>query len=100
MKLKDVLLVVGGVALGYIASKIPFLKKKQSGIEQIESEIKGVATTIKPNELIKEKEKETKQPPSECERKLLEKLAVMRFRTSQAKDSFSSNFLVNCKKAK
>lgn len=42
MKAKDVLLVLGGVAIGYYAFKMNWMKKSKMVVEEVVSEVKDV----------------------------------------------------------
>ena len=89
MQTKDVLLVVGGVALGYLASRMNWGSRTATALGDVAtgvvSDVKDVAVdTVK---------------MAECEKKLSEALMTVKLEAG-AMDSFKKNFLTNCMASK
>jgi hypothetical protein len=89
MQTKDVLLVVGGVALGYLASRMNWGSRTATALGDVAtgvvSDVKDVAVdTVK---------------MAECEKKLSEALMTVKLEAG-AMDSFKKDFLANCMASK
>ena len=88
MQTKDVLLVVGGVALGYLASRMNWGSRTATAVGDLAlppSDVKDVTLdTIK---------------MAGCEKKLSEALMTVKLEAG-AMDSFKKNFLANCMASK
>jgi uncharacterized membrane protein len=89
MQTKDVLLVVGGVALGYLASRMNWGSRTATAVGDVATgvvlDVKDVAVdTVK---------------MAECEKKLSEALMTVKLEAG-AMDSFKKNFLANCMASK
>ena len=90
MTTKDVLLVVGGVALGYFASRMNWGSRTATAVGDLAtgvvSDVKDVAVdTLK---------------MTECEAKLVQKTSTMRFASAEAGVDFRKNFLAECMASK
>jgi hypothetical protein len=83
MTAKDVLLVLGGVAVGYYAFKMNFMKKTAIVVEEVVSEVKdAVVDTAK---------------VTKCEAEWTEKIgSISRFASNEARDSSKSEYVKNC----
>jgi len=89
MQTKDVLLVVGGVALGYLASRMNWGSRTSRAVGDVATgvvlDVKDVAVdTVK---------------MAECEKKLNEALMTVKL-SAGAMDSFKKDFLANCMASK
>ena len=89
MQTKDVLLVVGGVALGYLASRMNWGSRTATAVGDVATgvvlDVKDVAVdTVK---------------MAECEKKLSEALMTVKL-SAGAMDSFKKDFLANCMASK
>ena len=93
MTTKEVLLVVGGVALGYFASKMNWGKKTATGLGDVATGIKDTATGLVSD--VKEVAVDSVKM-AECEKKYVETASTMRFASSEAQDSFRKTFLADC----
>ena len=83
MTTKDVLLVLGGVAIGYFAFKMNFMRKSKMVVEELVSEVKDVVVDTA---------KVTK-----CEAEWNDKVAsVTRFASQQAMEESKSAYLKDC----
>jgi hypothetical protein len=85
MQTKDVLLVVGGVALGYLASRMNWGSRTATAVGDLAtgviSDVKDVAVdTVK---------------LAECEKKLIEETSTMKM-PPEAMATFRKNFLDTC----
>ena len=96
MTTKDVLLVVGGVALGYYASKMNLGGKTSSGVGKVLEGVKDTATGLVSD--VKDMAVDTVKM-AECEKKLSEALMTVKLEAG-AMDSFKKNFLTNCMASK
>jgi len=90
MQTKDVLLVVGGVALGYLASRMNWGSRTATAVGDVAtgvvSDVKEVAVdTVK---------------MAECEKKLSEATSTMRPASAEAGAMFRKEFLANCMASK
>lgn len=90
MQTKDILLVVGGVALGYLASRMNWGNRTATAVG-------SVATGIV--EDVKDVASDTAKAV-ECEKKLNEATSTMRFASAEAGASFRKNFLADCMASK
>ena len=86
MQTKDVLLVVGGVALGYLASRMNWGSRTATAVGDLATgvvdDVKNVAVdTVK---------------MAECEKKLIEATSTMKFASAEAGATFRKNFLDTC----
>jgi len=83
MKTKDVLLVLGGVAVGYFAYKMNWMRKSKMKIEEIATDVKDVVVDTA---------KATK-----CEAEWNDKVAsTTRFASQQAMEESKSAYLKDC----
>ena len=90
MQTKDVLLVVGGVALGYLASRMNWGSRTATAVGDVATgvvlDVKDVAVdTVK---------------MAECEKKLVEVTSTMKFASAEAGALFRKDFLANCMASK
>jgi hypothetical protein len=90
MKTKDLLLVVGGVALGYLASRMNWGRRTSRAVGDLATgvvgDVKDVAVdTVK---------------MAECEKKLSEATSTMRPASAEAGAMFRKEFLANCMASK
>jgi hypothetical protein len=92
MKTKDVLLVVGGVALGYYASKMNWGKNTASAVGNVASGVVGTATGVVTD--VKDVAVDTVKT-AECEAKLLEQTKTIRL-TQEGMASFRTKFMAEC----
>ncbi len=90
MKTKDVLLVVGGVALGYFVFKMNFGKRTASGVVNLAT---GVVADVKDMAVDTVK-------MADCEKKLIQQTSTMRFASEEAGAMFRKDFLANCMASK
>jgi hypothetical protein len=82
MTTKDVLLVLGGVAIGYYAFKMNFMKKTAMVVEEVVSEVKdAVVDTAK---------------LTKCEAEFEEKASSMRFASKEAREEAKAVFMKEC----
>ena len=82
MTTKDVLLVLGGVAIGYFAFKMNFMKKTKMVVEEIATDLKDVVVDTA---------KVTK-----CEIEFDEKASTMRFASKEAREEAKALFMKEC----
>jgi hypothetical protein len=82
MTAKDVLLVLGGVAIGYFAFKMNFMKKTKMVVEEIATDLKDVVVDTA---------KVTK-----CEIEFDEKASTMRFASKEAREEAKALFMKEC----
>jgi len=90
MQTKDVLLLVGGVALGYLASRMNWGSRTATAVGDLAlglpSDVKDVAVdTVK---------------MAGCEKKLIEATSTMKFASAEAGALFRKNFLAECMASK
>ena len=97
MKTKDVLLVVGGIALGYFASKKNWGRRTATAIEDVATGVKDTATGIVSD--VKDVAKDTAKM-TDCEKKLVEATSTMRFASAEAGANFRKEFLASCMASK
>jgi hypothetical protein len=93
MKTKDVLLVVGGVALGYFASKMNWGKNTATAVGNVATGVTDVATGVVTD--VKDVAVDTVKLAT-CEKKLMEATSTMRFASAEAGDLFKKQFLADC----
>ena len=93
MTTKDVLLVVGGVALGYYASKMNWGKNTASAVGEVATGVVSTATGVVTD--VKDMAVNTVKM-AECEAKLIEKTSTMRFASAEAGETFKKNFIADC----
>lgn len=83
MKTKDVLLVLGGVAVGYFAYKMNWMKKSKMKVEEVVSDVK---------EVVVDTEKVAK-----CEQKWSEEIGQLsRFASQEAMEQSKSSYVKDC----
>jgi len=82
MTTKDVLLVLGGVAIGYYAYKMNWMKKTKMVVEEVVSEVKDVVVDT--------------AKVSKCEIEFEEKASTMRFASKEARDEAKAVFMKEC----
>jgi len=97
MTTKDVLLVVGGVAIGYFASKMNFGSRTATGVGQIATGVVDTATGVVSD--VTNVAKDTVKM-AECEAKLIEQTSTMRFASAEAGELFKKNFMAECMASK
>ena len=90
MQTKEILLVVGGVALGYLASRMNWGSRTATAVGDVATgvvlDVKAVAVdTVK---------------MAECEKKLVETTSTMKFASAEAGAMFRKNFLAECMASK
>lgn len=93
MKTKEVLLVVGGVALGYFLATKKFGKRTATALGDVATGVKDTATGVVAD--VKDVAVDTVKM-AECEKKLVEATSTMRFASAEAQDSFKKSFLADC----
>ena len=97
MNTKDVLLVVGGVALGYFASKMNYGSRTATAVGDVVTGATGVATGVITD--VKDVAVDTVKM-AECQKKLNEATSTMRFASAEAGESFKQSFLTECMSSK
>lgn len=97
MNTKDVLLVVGGVALGYYASKMNWGKNTASAVSEVATGVVGTATGIVTD--VKDVAVDTVKL-ADCNVKLVKATSTMRFDSAESGDLFKKNFLSECMASK
>lgn len=93
MKTKEVLLLVGGVALGYFLATKKFGQRTATALGEVATGVKDTATGVVSD--VKDVAVDTVKM-AECEKKLLEATSTMRFASQEAQDSFKKSFLADC----
>ena len=94
MTTKDVLLVVGGVALGYYASKMNWGKNTASAVGEVATGVVDTATGVVSD--IKEVAVDTKKT-IECEKKWQDEIgSVSRFASAEALEKSKSDYVKTC----
>lgn len=82
---RDILLIGGGIAIGYLIFKKDLFKRTEKATKDI---VSGVTTGV--TEAIDPKK-------AECEKKWVDKIgSVTRFASSEAMESSKSNFVKEC----
>lgn len=97
MNTKDVLLVFGGVALGYYASKMNWGSNTATAVGEVATGVVGTATGIVTD--VKDVAVDTVKL-ADCNVKLVQATSTMRFASSEAGDLFKKNFLFECMASK
>jgi len=83
MKTKDVLLVLGGVAVGYFAYKMNWFQKTKMKVEEVVSDAKEIAVDT--------------EKVAKCEQKWSEEIGQLtRFTSQEAMESSKSNYVKDC----
>lgn len=93
MTTKDVLLVVGGVALGYFLATKKFGQRTATALGEVATGVKDTATGLV-SDVAEVGTDAVKM--AECEKKLIEATSTMRFASQEAQDSFKKSFLADC----
>jgi hypothetical protein len=93
MTTKDVLLVVGGVALGYYASKMNWGGKTSTGVGEVLEGVKDTATGLVTD--VKDVAVDTVKL-ADCNVKLAKATSTMRFASAEAGETFKKDFMANC----
>jgi hypothetical protein len=97
MQTKDVLLVVGGIALGYLASRKNWGSRTATAVGDVATGVKDTATGLVSD--VKDVAVDTVKM-ADCEKKLVEATSTMRFASAQAGANFRKEFLANCMASK
>ena len=97
MQTKDVLLVVGGIALGYLASRKNWGSRTATAVGDVLTGVKDTATGLVSD--AKDVAVDTVKM-TECEAQLVKKTATMRFASAEAGVDFRKNFLAECMASK
>jgi hypothetical protein len=97
MKTKDVLLVVGGVALGYFLVRMNFGSRTATAIGDVATGVKDTATGLVSD--VKDVATDSVKM-ADCEKRLNETTSTMRFASAEAGAMFRKNFLANCMASK
>jgi len=92
MKTKDVLLVVGGVALGYWLSTKNLGRKTATAVGDVATGVKDTATGVVAD--VKEVAVDSVKK-AECEAKLIEQTKTMRL-TQEGMEAFRTKFMADC----
>jgi uncharacterized membrane protein len=90
MQTKDVLLLVVGVALGYLASRMNYGSRTATAVGDLAT---GVVDDVK--EVAVDTVK-----MAECQKKLIETTSTMKFASAEAEAMFRKNFLAECMASK
>jgi hypothetical protein len=93
MQTKDVLLVLGGVALGYFAVKMNLGRNTASPVGDVATGVTGVATGLVSD--VKNIAVDTKKAV-ECEQKWNEIASLSRFASAEAGEKAKSDYLTTC----
>ena len=96
MNTKDVLLVVGGVAIGYFASKMNWGGKTSTGVSEVATGVVDTATGLFSD--VTDVAVDTVKL-ADCNVKLLEKTKTMRL-SKEAMVAFKKNYLAECMASK
>lgn len=93
MALRDILLVTGGIALGYFASKMNLEKTTSIKLNEVLDEVKDTATDIVSDvkDVVVSSEKK-----ASCNKNLLEAKMLMKFASAEAEKQFEKEFLADC----
>lgn len=92
MKTKDVLLLVGGIALGYYASTKNWGKNTANAVSDVASGVVGTATGVVTD--VKDVAVDTVKM-AECEAKFIQQTATMRL-SKEAMETFRTKFMADC----
>lgn len=83
MKTKDVLLVLGGVAVGYFAYKMNWFKKAKMKVEEVATDVKEVAVDT--------------EKVAKCEKEWVDKIgSVSKFASNEALEQSKSAYVKDC----
>ena len=83
MKTKDVLLVLGGVAVGYFAYKMNWFQKTKMKVEEVVSDAKEIAVDT--------------EKVAKCEKEWVEKIgSLTRFSSKEAMEGSKSTYVKDC----
>jgi hypothetical protein len=82
MTTKDVLLVVGGIAVGYFAYKMNFFKKAKMKVEELATDVKDVVVDT--------------EKTAKCDLQWNEKSSTMRFASNEAREQAKAVFMKEC----
>ena len=96
MKTKEILLVVGGVALGYFASRMNWGSRTATAVGDLAIGVKDTATGIVSD--AKDVAVDTVKM-AECEAKLIEQTKTMRL-TQEGMEAFRTKFMAECMASK
>jgi hypothetical protein len=96
MTTKDVLLVVGGVVLGYYASKMNWGMKTSTGLGEVVTGVKDTATGLISD--VAEVGKDAIKM-AECEKKLIEQTSTMKL-SQEGLEAFRTKFMSDCMASK
>ena len=97
MNTKNVLLVLGGVALGYFASKMNWGRNTATAVSEVATGVVDTATGVVTD--VKDVAVDTVKL-ADCNVKLVQATSTMRFASAEAGDSFKKNFLADCMASK
>jgi len=90
MNTKDVLLVLGGVAIGYLALKMNFGKRTITAVGDVAT---GIVADVKDVTIDSSK-------MSDCQKKLDVQTSTMRFASAEAGENFRKKYLAECMASK
>lgn len=94
MTTKDVLLLVGGVALGYMASRMNWGKRTADAVGSVATGVTGVATGIVSD--VKDVAVDTVKM-AECESKWVSEIgSVAKFSSNQAMEQSKATYIKTC----
>lgn len=83
MKTKEVLLVLGGVAVGYFAYKMNWFKKAKMKVEEVSSDVKEEGAFT--------------EKVAKCEKEWVDKIgSVSRFASNEALEQSKSAYVKDC----
>lgn len=83
MTTKDVLLVLGGVAVGYYAYKMNWFQKTKMKVEEAVSDVKEVAVDT--------------EKVAKCKQEWVDKVgSISRFASSEAREQSESSYVKDC----
>jgi hypothetical protein len=97
MKTKDVLLVVGGVALGYYASKMNWGKNTADAVGEVASGVVGTATGVVTD--VKDVAVDTIKK-AECEKKWQDEIGKVSRLSAEAREKSKSEYVKTCLESK
>jgi hypothetical protein len=97
MQTKDVLLVLGGVALGYFLVGMNFGKRTATAVGDVATGVGDVATGLVAD--VKDVAVDTVKM-ADCEKKLIEVTSTMRFASAEAGANFRKDFMAQCMASK
>ena len=101
MKTKDVLLVVGGIALGYYASKMNWGKNTADAVSEVASGVvgtaTGVVTDVKDVAVAIGNQDEALIKKIKCEKNWVKEIgSVSRFASNEAMEKSKSDYVKTC----